>query len=70
LPAKDATAAVTTVAGKYTIVHTQEMDQYEKGAMAPGLAAAVPAPPAGDTKDVARWCIVAKNAGVQVEVPL
>src|SRR6266446_9395563 len=46
LPAKDAIAAVTTVAGKYTIIHTQEMDQYEKGAMGPGLAAAaVPAPP-------------------------
>jgi len=49
LPAKDAIAAVTTVAGKYTIIHTQELDQYEKGAMGPGLAAAaVPAPPAGD----------------------
>jgi hypothetical protein len=49
LPAKDAIAAVTTGAGKYTIIHTQEMDQYDKGAMGPGLAArAVPAPPTGD----------------------
>ncbi len=48
LPAKDAIAAVTT-AGKYTIIHTQEMDQYDKGAMGPGLAAAaVAAPPTGD----------------------
>ena len=51
LPAKDAIAAVTTGAGKYTIIHTQEMDAYEKGAMGPGLAIAaakVRAAPTGD----------------------
>jgi len=49
LPAKDTITAVTTMAGKYTIIHTQEVDGYDKGAMGPGLAAvAVPAPPTGD----------------------
>lgn len=49
LPAKDNITAVTTAAGKFTIIHTQELDQYDKGAMGPGLAAAaVPAPPARD----------------------
>ena len=48
LPAKDTISGVTT-AGKYTIIHTRELDQYDKGAMGPGLAAAaVPAPPTGD----------------------
>ena len=48
LPAKDAITSVT-VAGKYTILHTKEMDEYDKGAMGPGLAAGVvPAPPVGD----------------------
>ena len=49
LPAKDTITAITTLAGKYTIIHTREMDQYDKGAMGPGLAAAaVAAPPTGD----------------------
>jgi hypothetical protein len=48
LPAKDAITAVTA-AGKYTIIHTQETDQYDQGAMGPGLAtAAAAAPPTGD----------------------
>jgi hypothetical protein len=47
LPAKDAITAVT-VAGKYTIIHTKEMDEYDKGAMGPGLAAAPAAAPTGD----------------------
>jgi hypothetical protein len=48
LPAKDSITGVTT-AGKFTIIHTQELDQYEKGAMGPGLAvAAVAAAPTGD----------------------
>jgi hypothetical protein len=49
LPAQDSVTAVTTTAGKYTIIHTNEMDVYEKGAMGPGLAAApAPAAPVGD----------------------
>lgn len=49
MPAKDSISAITTVAGSFTIIHTQEMDQYEKSAMGPGLAAAaVPAAPTGD----------------------
>ncbi len=50
LPAKDAITAVTTGPGKFTIIHTQEVDQYEQGAMGPGIAAvaALPAAPTGD----------------------
>ena len=49
LPAKDAVTGTTTGAGKYTILHTREMDLYEKGATGPGLASAVPvAAPTGD----------------------
>lgn len=49
LPAKDTVTGVTTGAGKYTIIHTQEMDAYDKGATGPGLApAAVAAAPTGD----------------------
>ena len=49
LPAKDSVTAVTTVAGKYTIIHTKELDAYEKGAMGPGFAApAAAALPVGD----------------------
>jgi hypothetical protein len=49
LPAQDSVAAVTTGAGKYTIIHTQELDAYEPGAMGPGLAAAARAAlPVGD----------------------
>jgi len=49
MPAKDTITAVTTGAGKYTIIHTNELDSYEEGAKAPGMAlVAVAAPPAGD----------------------
>jgi hypothetical protein len=49
LPAKDTVTGVTRGAGKFTIIHTQELDRYDKGAQGAGLAvAAVPAAPAGD----------------------
>jgi len=51
LPAKDSVAAVTTIGTKFTIIHTTELDAYEKGAMGPGLAvakAALPKAPTGD----------------------
>lgn len=49
LPAKDSIIGVTTGAGKYTIIHTREMDAYDKGAKVPGLApAALAAVPTGD----------------------
>jgi hypothetical protein len=49
MPSQDSVTAMTTTAGKYTIIHTNEMDVYEKGAMGPGLAAAAaPAAPVGD----------------------
>src|SRR5262245_39552028 len=48
LPAKDTVNAVTTGA-KFTIIHTNEMDGYDKGATGPGLAPAAPAAvPRGD----------------------
>lgn len=49
LPSKDAITGVTVASGKYTIIHTKEVDVYEKGAMGPGLATAVlAAAPTGD----------------------
>jgi len=49
MPAKDAVVGVTTVDNKFTILHTRELDQYEEGAMGPGLAAvAAAAVPTGD----------------------
>jgi hypothetical protein len=48
MPARDAITGITT-GPTYTIIHTQEMDKYEKGAMGPGLAvAAAAAAPVGD----------------------
>ena len=49
LPAKDSVVGVTAAPGvKYTVIHTKEMDVYEKGAMGPGLAVAKAAAPTGD----------------------
>jgi len=49
LPTKDSVIAVSSAPGmKYTVIHTNEVDVYEKGAMAPGIAVARPAAPAGD----------------------
>jgi hypothetical protein len=49
LPARDSVTGVTTPTKKFTIIHTKELDVYEKGAMGPGLApAAAAAAPAGD----------------------
>jgi len=49
LPAKDSVIGVTTAPGtKYTVIHTKEVDVYEKGAMGPGLAPAKVAAPTGD----------------------
>src|ERR1700730_10802757 len=49
LPAKDSVTGVTAAPGiKYTVIHTKEVDGYEKGAMGPGLAVAKAAAPTGD----------------------
>lgn len=51
LPAKDSIVGVTTpmANSKYTVIHTNEVDVYEEGAMGPGLAAAASAAlPVGD----------------------
>ena len=47
LPAKDSIIAVTDTP-KFTILHTQEVDRYEKGAVGLGLAAKAVAKPSGD----------------------
>jgi hypothetical protein len=48
MPAKDAITGVTQMAGKYTILHTREMDTYDEGKPGPGLEAAAAAAPVGD----------------------
>jgi hypothetical protein len=49
LPARDSVIAVTAAPGlKYKVIHTREVDAYEKGAMGPGLAMAPVAAPVGD----------------------
>lgn len=51
LPAPDSVIAVTPAAAgaKYTVIHTNELDAYDEGAMGPGVAAAaLPSLPAGD----------------------
>jgi hypothetical protein len=49
LPSKDSITAVTIVDSKFTIIHTNELDDYDAGAKGAGLAAAKPAaPPSGD----------------------
>jgi hypothetical protein len=49
LPSKDSVIAVTKVSSKFTIMHTNQVDAYEKGAVAAGFVAAkAAAPPAGD----------------------
>ena len=50
LPAKDTVTGVTTGTSKYIIIHTRELDAYDKGATGPGLApaGAGAAPPTSD----------------------
>src|SRR4051812_10211509 len=49
LPTKDSVVAVSAAPGmKFTVIHTNEVDVYEKGALAPGIALAKPPAPAGD----------------------
>ena len=53
LPSLDSVVAVTPAAptgpgAKLTIIHTNEVDAYEKGALGPGLAGVLPAAPTGD----------------------
>jgi hypothetical protein len=47
LPAKDSVIGVT-VGTRLTVIHTKEVDAYEKGAKGPGLALAKVAVPTGD----------------------
>ena len=56
MPSKDTITGVTQGVGKYTIIHTREMDVYETGAMGPGLAPAVLAagPPGDNFQGTAR----------------
>jgi len=56
LPAPDSIIAVSPAgpsgpAAKYTVIHTNEMDVYEKGALGPGLAGVLPSLPTGDNFD-------------------
>ena len=51
LPAPDSVVAVTPAGpgGKYTVIHTNEMDAYEEGApQGPGVMGVLPALPVGD----------------------
>jgi len=50
MPAPDSVIGVTpaTPTVKYTIIHTNEVDVYEEGALGPGRAGILPSLPAGD----------------------
>jgi len=50
LPAMDSVVAVTPAGptSKYTIIHTNEVDVYEEGAVAPGRVSILASAPAGD----------------------
>src|SRR5688572_30210801 len=53
LPAPDSVTGVTPAAptgpgAKFTIIHTNEVDAYEEGALGPGIAGVLPAAPTGD----------------------
>lgn len=53
LPAPDSIIGVTPAAptgpgAKFTVIHTNELDAYEEGALGPGIAGVLPAAPTGD----------------------
>lgn len=53
LPAQDSIISITPAApsgpgAKFTVIHTNELDAYEKGALGPGVAGVLPAAPTGD----------------------
>jgi hypothetical protein len=53
LPAPDSITSITPAAptgpgAKFTVIHTNEMDAYEEGALGPGIAGVLPAAPTGD----------------------
>ena len=53
LPAPDSIIGVTPAApsgpgAKFTVIHTNEVDAYEEGALGPGIAGVLPSVPAGD----------------------
>lgn len=53
LPAQDSIIGVTPAAptgpgAKFTVIHTNELDAYEEGALGPGIAGVLPSLPTGD----------------------
>jgi len=53
MPAPDSITSVTPAAptgpgAKFTVIHTNEVDAYEEGALGPGVAGVLPAAPTGD----------------------
>lgn len=54
LPAADSITSITPAepsgpGAKFTVIHTNELDAYEEGALGPGVAGVLPAAPTGVT---------------------
>jgi hypothetical protein len=70
MPALDSVVALTPAGptSKYTIIHTNEVDVYEEGALGPGRAGILPSAPAGDNfKGTARKASKLSLSDAQIE---
>src|SRR5678815_4379619 len=70
LPAPDSITSITPAAptgpgAKFTVIHTNEMDAYEEGALGPVIAGVLPAAPTGDNfQGTARKAVLRRLRGL------